>query len=283
MRLPDRAELRRGAELLLRTAKRFLDHSLLDWSAALTFYLVFSLVPALVILVSALGVIGDSATEPVLENIGELSPGPERGVVQNAVGELTSNQGIAGVGLLVGLLAALWTASGYVGSFLRAVNVISGVDDRAPFWKQRPLQMGITVGLILLLAVCSLAVVITGPLAREVAHIFGLDQIVELWDLLKWPVIVAVVMTLFALLYWSAPPFRSHGFRLLSVGGVVAGAIWGLASAGFGIYVANFDDYNATYGSLAGLFIFFTWLWLSNMALLYGAELNAELDRAGRS
>jgi membrane protein len=279
MRRPARDELDRWWGLLYRAGNRFVDHNLTDWAGALTFYLVLSLVPTLVILIAALGVIGNSVTEPILDNISELSPGAPRNVVQDGVAELTSNQGTAGVALLIGLGATLWTASAYVGSFLRGVNVIAGVHERTPFWKRRPLQMAITVGLILLLAVCSLAVVITGPLARDVAHALGLDQVVDLWDLVKWPLIVVVVMVLFALLYWSAPPFRAHGFRLLTPGSIVAGLIWGLASAGFGIYVANFDNYNETYGSLAGVVIFFVWLWLSNMALLYGAELNAELDR----
>jgi membrane protein len=279
MRRPGREEVERWWGLLYRAGNRFLDHNLVDWGGALTFYLVLSLIPTVVILIALLGVIGSSVTQPVLENLSELSPGAPRTVVQDGVSELTSNRGTAGVALLIGLAATVWTASSYVGSFLRGVNVIAEVHERTPFWKRRPLQMGITVGLILGLAVCSLAVVITGPLARDVAHALGLDDLVDLWDLLKWPLVVVVVMVLFALLYWSAPPFRAHGFRLLTAGSIVAGLIWGLASAGFGIYVANFDSYNKTYGSLAGVVIFFVWLWLSNMALLYGAELNAELDR----
>ena len=275
----DRAEIERWVRRLLATANRFLDHNLIDWGGALTFYATLSIVPALVILIALLGVIGSSVTEPVLENIDELAPGPSRNIVQHAVENLTAHRGGAIMALAIGVGATLWTASGYVGSFLRAVSVITGEGIRTPFWKRRPLQIAVTIAMILILAVCSLAVVVTGPLAREVAEVLGLEQLVALYDLLKWPVIVAVVMLLFALLYWSAPPFRNRGFRILTAGSIVAGVIWGAASAGFAIYVAHFDDYNKTYGSLAGIVIFFVWLWISNMALLYGAELNAELDR----
>jgi membrane protein len=181
---------------------------------------------------------------------------------------------------VIGLAAALWSASGYVGAFSRASNAIYEIDEGRPFWKLRPLQLAISLLLILLVAVSAIAVVLTGPLAEQVGDLFGLGSTaVTIWDLAKWPVILLVVTTMLAVLYYGAPNVRHPGFRWITPGGLLGVALWLLASAAFALYVANFSSYNKTYGSLAGVIVFLIWLWISNLAVLLGAELNAELER----
>jgi membrane protein len=266
--------------VLKRTVSEFRDDNLTDWAAALTYYAVLSIFPALVVLVSILGLAGDSATQSVLDNLDELGPGPATDIVSGAIKEISSSQGTAGIAFVLGLALALWSASGYVGAFSRASNAIYEIEEGRPFWKLRPLQLAISLLLILLVAVSAIAVVLTGPLAEQVGDLFGLGSTaVTIWDLAKWPVIVLVVITMLAVLYYGAPNVRHPGFRWITPGGLLGVTLWLLASAGFALYVSNFGSYNKTYGSLAGVIVFLIWLWISNLAVLLGAELNAELER----
>jgi membrane protein len=267
--------------VLKRTVHAFREDNLTDWAAALTYYAMLSIFPALVVLVSILGLAGDSATQSVLDNLNQLGPGPATDIVSGAMREIGSSQGTAGVALIIGLAVALWSASGYIGAFSRASNVIYEVEEGRPFWKLRPLQLAMSLLLILLVAVSAIAVVVTGPLAEQVGELFGLEgTAVTVWDIAKWPVIVLIVITMLGVLYYGAPNVRQPGFRWITPGGVLGVSLWILASAGFALYVANFGSYNKTYGSLAGVIVFLVWLWISNLAVLLGAELNAELERA---
>jgi membrane protein len=198
--------------------------------------------------------------------------GPIESVVQNKSG--------AGILLVVGLVAALWSASGYVGAFVRASNSIYEIDEERPFWKLRPQQVVITLVMVLLLAIVGLAVVVTGPVAEAVAKPIGLgDAAVTVWNLAKWPVLLALVMLMLAVLYYWAPNVRQRAFRWISPGSVFAVLVWTVATAGFAFYVASFGSYDKTYGSLGGVVVLLVWLWISNVAVLLGAELNAELER----
>jgi len=266
--------------VLKRTVREFREDNLTDWAAALTYYGILSIFPALIALVAVLGLAGDSATQALLDNLNSLGPGPANDIVTGAIKQIASNQGTAGVALVVGLAAALWSASGYVGVFSRASNVIYEIEEGRPFWKRRPLQIALTVMLLLLVAISAIAVVVTGPLAEQVGQLFGIEgTAVTVWDIAKWPVIVLVVVTMLAVLYYAAPNVRHHGFRWITPGGLLAVVLWIVASVAFTFYVANFGSYNATYGSLAGVVVFLVWLWISNLAVLLGAELNAELER----
>ncbi|MDQ4040831.1 MAG: YihY/virulence factor BrkB family protein [Actinomycetota bacterium] len=266
--------------VLKRTVREFRDDDLTDLAAALTYYGVLSLFPALIFLVSILGLVGQSATQPLLDNLSELAPGAANDIVSDAVRQIAANQGAAGFAFVLGLAVALWTASNYVGAFFRASNRIYEVEEGRPFWKLRPIQIAITLVMILLLALCAIAVVLTGPLAREVGDVIGAgDAAVTAWDIAKWPVIALVVITMFAILYWAAPNVKQPGFRWITPGGLLALFLWVAASAGFALYVANFGSYNKTYGSLAGVVVFLVWLWITNLAILLGAELNAEVER----
>ena len=267
--------------VLKRTVREFREDNLTDWAAALTYYAILSIFPALLAVVSVLGLIGESATQPLLDNLTELTPGPAQEIVTNAIQNLNQNQGAAGVLFVVGLATALWSASGYVGAFMRASNSIYEVDEGRPFWKLRPVQIAITLVMMILVSIGAVAVVLTGPLAEQVGNVIGLgDAAVTAWDIAKWPVLVLLVSFVFSILYWAAPNVKQPGFRWLTPGGILAVVLWIVASAAFALYVASFASYNKTYGSLGGVIVFLIWLWISNIAVLLGAELNAEVERA---
>ena len=255
-------------------------HGITDWAAALTYYGVLAIFPALIALVAILGLVGASATDPLIENLTELTPGAAAQIIKDAVEEVGASRGTAGVAFAIGIVGALWSASGYVGAFGRATNAVYETDEGRPFWKLRPLQLVVTTMLVLLLALCALAVVVTGPLAEKVGDVIGAGDIaVTTWDLAKWPVIAVVVTLLLTILYYAAPNVHQPGFRSIAPGAGIALLIWILASLAFAIFVANFASYNATYGGIAGVIVFLVWLWISNVAILVGAELNAELER----
>jgi membrane protein len=265
---------------LKRTVSSFRDKNATDWAAALTYYGVLAVFPALIALVSIIGLVGASATDSLLENLTELAPGPAREILTNAINTIADNRGTAGLAFVVGVGGALWSASGYVGAFGRASNALYEVEEGRPFWKLKPAQLVLTAVLIVLLALCGLAVVATGPIAEEIGKVLGMEgAVLDVWDVAKWPVIALVVSGIIAVLYWGAPNVRHKGFAWITPGGLLAVALWLVASALFALYAANFSSYNATYGALAGVVVFLVWLWISNNALLLGAAFNAELER----
>jgi membrane protein len=267
--------------VLKRTGKEFSEDNLTDWAAALTYYGVLSIFPALIVLVSILGLIGESATDPLLENLGSLAPGPAQEIFRSAIENLQGSQGAAGVFFVIGILGAIWSASGYIAAFMRASNAIYDIPEGRPIWKTLPVRVGLTVLLIVLTVISAVAVTLSGGLATEVGNLLGLgDTAVLVWDIAKWPVLLLLVSFMFAVLYWAAPNVKQPGFRWLSPGGVLAVIGWVIASAAFAFYVANFGSYNETYGALAGPIVFLVWLWVSNIMILLGAEFNAELERS---
>jgi membrane protein len=265
---------------LKRTVREFKEDNLTDWAAALTYYGVLAIFPALLVLTSILGLVGESATQPLIDELGKVAPGPAKEIFTNAIENLQGEQGAAGVIFIVGLLGALWSASGYVSAFMRASNAIYDMEEGRPIWKTLPVRVGLTLVLLVLLAVTTLAVVLTGGLAKEVGNLIGLgDTAVTVWNIAKWPVLLLVVSFMFALLYWAAPNVKQPGFRWVSPGGILAVLGWLIASAAFAFYVSNFGSYNKTYGALGGVIVFLVWLWISNIMILFGAEFNAELER----
>jgi membrane protein len=274
---------RSWAAVIKRTVREFKEDNLTDLAAALTYYGVLAIFPAVVALVSILGLVGHSATQPLIENLGKVAPGPAKTIFTSAVQNLQKSQGTAGVIFVVGLLGALWSASSYVSAFMRAANTIYDVEEGRPIWKTLPVRLGVTLVMIVLLAVSAVAVVLTGGLARQVGNLVGIGgSTVSVWDIAKWPVLLIVVSLMFSILYWAAPNVKQPGFRWLSPGGAFAVAVWVVASAAFALYVSNFSSYNKTYGALASVIVFLIWLWISNIAVLLGAELNAELERGRR-
>jgi membrane protein len=265
---------------LKRTVREFKEDNLTDWAAALTYYGVLAIFPALIVLVSILQLVGESATQPLLDELGKVAPGPAKEIFTSAIKDLQGDQGAAGVLFIVGLLGALWSASGYVSAFMRASNAIYDMEEGRPIWKTLPVRVGLTVVLLVLLALTTLAVVLTGGLAEQVGNLVGLgDTAVTVWNIAKWPVLLLVVSFMFALLYWAAPNVKQPGFRWVSPGGILAVVGWLIASAAFAFYVSSFSSYNKTYGALGGVIVFLVWLWISNIMILLGAEFNAELER----
>ncbi|MFI6102482.1 YihY/virulence factor BrkB family protein [Lentzea sp. NPDC051213] len=266
--------------VLKRTVKEFNDDNLTDWAAALTYYAVLSLFPGLIVLTSALALLGESTTQELLKYIDQVAPGQAAELVRSSIEELQRGQSAAGLLGIIGLVTAFWTASGYLGAFIRACNAIYDVKEDRPFWKTVPLQLGLTLGSVVLVALTLGALVLTGGIADTVGNAVGLgDTVVTVWDIAKWPVIVLLVSLAFAVLYWSSPNVRQPGFRWITPGSVLAIVLWGIATAGFTVYLANFASYNKTYGSLGGVIAFLVWLWISNIAVLLGAEFDAELRR----
>lgn len=269
--------------VLKRTVREFREDNLTDWAATLTYYGVLAIFPAIIALVSVLGLVGHSATQPLIDNLGKIAPGPARDIFTNAIQNLQRSQGTAGVVFIVGLAGALWSASSYVAAFMRASNAIYDVGEGRPIWKTVPVRLGVTLVLMVLLAVSAVAIVLTGGLAKQVGNLIGVGgSAVTVWDIAKWPVLLLVVSLMFAILYYFSPNVRQPGFRWLSPGGVFAVLVWIIASAAFAFYVASFSSYNKTYGALAGVIVFLVWLWISNIAVLLGAEFNAELERGRR-
>jgi membrane protein len=279
------AHARKGslAQTLKRTITEFKEDELTDRSAALTYYAVLSIFPALIALVSIVGLVGDpkTITKTLTDLVSSIGPSSAAETFKGPIEEMTKSSGTAGILLIVGIAAALWTASGYVGAFMRAANVIYEVEEGRSIVKLRPLQMLVTLVLILLVAVVLVALVVTGPVAKAVGDAIGVGSVaVTVWDIAKWPVLLAVVVAIIALLYYASPNAKLGGFKSILPGSALAVVVWLLASAGFAFYVANFGSYNKTYGALGGVVIFLVWLWITNVAILLGAELNAERERS---
>jgi membrane protein len=267
--------------VLRRTVDELQSDNLTDWAAALTYYGVLALFPMLIVLVALLGLVGQGGDIDTL--IRSLDRAGLPGVANNIADPLHSvvrHKGGAGALLTFGLLASLWSASGYIGAFMRASNAIYDVEEGRPFWKRRPLQVLMTLAMVLLIALVAIALVLTGSLATAVGDAIGVGTTaVDAWNVAKWPVMLIVVMTTFALLYYVAPNVRQPGFRWITPGGVLAVLLWVVASAGFGVYIANLGSYDKTYGALGSVIAFLVWMWITNLALLLGAEFDAELER----
>ncbi len=266
--------------VLKRTFKGVSADNLTDKAAALTYYGIQAIFPALLVLVSVLGLVGKSATQSLIQNLGKVAPGPAQQIFTSAIQNLQHSKGAAGFAAIVGIALALWSASGYIGAFMRASNAIYEVEEGRPFYVKRPVQLAVTLVMLVLLAISAVAVIVTGGLATQVGKLIGIgSSAITVWDIAKWPVLVLIVALMFSILYWAAPNVRQPGFRWLTPGGIFAVLVWIVASAAFAAYVANFSSYNKTYGALGGVIAFLVWLWISNLAVLLGAEMNAELER----
>ncbi|MEV4709467.1 YihY/virulence factor BrkB family protein [Actinoplanes sp. NPDC049316] len=265
---------------LKRTFKQFSQDNITDWAAALTYYGVLSIFPGVLVLVSVLGMLSDNGQQTVQETVQQVAPSQQ---IQNLVDQVLTqvqDPGKAGLAAIIGIVAAFWSASGYIGAFMRASNAIYDVPEGRPVWKTIPIRLAVTAVIGIMLILSAVIVVFTGGLASAVGQQIGLgENIVTVWNIAKWPVLVILVSLMFAILYWASPNAKTGGFRWVSPGGIFAVLVWVAASAAFAIYLANFADYNKTYGTLGGVIAFLVWLWISNIAIMLGAELDAELER----
>lgn len=282
-RAPDRSARlpkRSWWAVLKGTVKEFQADELVDRAAALTYYGVLSLFPALLVLVSLLGFAGKSTTQQVLDNIEKLAPSSTRDIISDAIRQLQAPGGLGSIVAVAGIVVAVWSASGYIAAFIRSANVVYDMPEGRPVWKVLPIRVGVTVVLLVLTVISALIVVFTGGLARAAGSAFGIgDVALTVWSIAKWPGLVVLVMAMIAILYWAAPNVKGRGFRWVTPGSVLALVVWMIASGGFAFYVAHFASYNKTYGTLAGVIVFLMWLWLSNIAVLLGLEFDAELAR----
>ena len=266
---------------LKRTWSEFREDNMTDWAAALTYYSVLAIFPALLAVVSVLGLIGPSATQPLIDNINTLAPGPAKDLLISAIRNIQHSSGAAGVLFVVSIALAIWSASGYVAAFMRASNVIYDVGEGRPIWKTLPTRVLTTLALLVMLALVAVGVTVTGSVASSVGQSLGVgDTAVTVWGIAKWPVVVLVVMAMFGLLYWAAPNVKHPRFRWVTPGSIAGVVLWIVASVLFAVYVGNFSSYNKTYGALGGVIVFLVWLWISNIAVLLGAVMNAEIERS---
>jgi len=269
--------------ILKRTVKEFQEDNLSDWAAALTYYGLLSLFPALIALVSILGLFGDpeKTTQTITDMVTQLGPQSAADTFAGPVESITTNRGAAGILFFVGLGLALWSASGYVGAFMRAANIVYETPEGRPFWKLRPLQLLVTLVMILLLAAVLLGLVLTGPVVSAVAGPLGVGSTAQtVFNIAKWPIMLIAVILMFAVLFHAAPNVKLPGFKWVTPGAILALVVWIVVSVAFAFYVANFGSYDKTYGALGGVVILLMWMWLTNIALLLGMELNAERERS---
>ena len=266
-----------------RAALEFKEDNMTDWAAALTYYGLLSLFPAIIALVSILGLVVDpkEATTALTKVVSSLGPASAAETFKGPIGSITSNDSTAGILLIVGLATALWSASGYIGAFMRASNVVWETPEGRGFFKLRPLQLLVTLVMVILVALIAVSLVLTGPIVDTVGNAIGLGSTATtIWDIAKWPVLLGVVILMLAILYYAAPNVKLPGFRWITAGSLFAVVVWIIASAAFAFYVANFGSYDKTYGTLGGLVSLLVWFWISNLALLFGMQLNAERERS---
>jgi len=271
--------------VLKRAFAEFRDDDMQTWAAALTYYAVLSLFPALLVLVALIGLVGEypKTSNAILDIVGSIGPKSAVDTLRGTVEGVVQNKGGAGALLGVGLLGAIWSASGYIGAFFKASNAIYEVEEGRPVWKLRPIQLALTIFFLVMSAFGAVVFVASGTIAESIGDTIGLGSTaVTVWTYAKWPVLAIAVMALIAVLYWAAPNVKQPKLRWLTPGGAVGLVMLVVASALFGLYVSNFGSYNKTYGTLAFVPLFLTWLWIANLALLFGAEVDAELERQRR-
>jgi membrane protein len=267
---------------LKRTVLEFQEDNLTDWAATLTYYGLLALFPALIVLVSIVGLVGDpqSTTNTLTDIVTRVGPDSAASTFEGPIRQVTESRGTAGFALIASTLVALWSASGYLGAFIRASNAIYETREGRPFWKLRPLQLLLTLVLVLLLAVMALGIVLTGPIVSDVAQPIGIsDTAVSIWNYAKWVLIALLFVVMIDVIYYASPNVKQRGFKWITPGSFVALVVWLLASAGFGLYASQFGSYNKVYGSLAGVVVILIWMWITNLAILFGHELNAERER----
>ncbi|MCD1573105.1 YihY/virulence factor BrkB family protein [Agromyces mediolanus] len=265
-----------------RTARTFFEGNGIDRAAALAFFSVLALFPAILVTASILALAGQEgrALGAAIDLAGDVLPRETVEFLRERLGEFAVSPA-ATLGVVTGAVVALWTASAYVTAFGRAMNDVYGVDEGRPVWKLRGIQLLVTAGFLALVSIIVLLLLLGGGIATAVAEQLGAGEAVQLtWAIARWPLMFAVLVCLIALLYRATPNVRQPRFRWLSVGAVLAIVVVAGASAAFAWYLTAFADYDRVYGSLAGAVVFLVWLWLVNGGLLIGAAFDAELERA---
>ena len=267
-------------QIFRRSAKQFKRHDISDRAAALTYFGVLAIFPAMLALISIFGLLGHSTTQGFLDNLQEIAPSGVNSFMHTVISQVQGRATAASIAAIVGIVIAIWSASGYIAAFMRASNAIYGVREGRPITRTAPVRVGVTVAMTIMLVISVLIIVVTGPVARQVGDALGIgDAAVVAWNIAKWPVLLVVVWLMFSLLYWACPNVKSTGRRWITPGAAIAIGLWLVCSGLFALYVSFSGSYNKTYGSLATVIIFLVWLWISNIALLMGLEFDAERQR----
>jgi membrane protein len=278
---PTDLEKRSWKYVLRKTVREFSSDQCTDIAAALTYYAVLSLFPGLIAIFSLLGIVGQgkAAGAASLQIIEQVAPGDTAKAIRGPIEQMASSPA-AGFALITGIVLAIWAASGYVGAFTRAMNRIYEIDEGRPFWKLKPVQLLVTVITVILVAAAAIILVVSGQVTEAVGNALGVGEVAKsIWSIAKWPVLALIVVLIIAILYYATPNAKQPKFRWISIGALLAIVVLAVATLAFGLYVANFSNYDKTYGSLAGIVVFLLWLWIANLALLFGAEFDAELER----
>lgn len=265
--------------LLKRVRVEFSNDNVTDLAAALTYYAVLAIIPGLIVLLSILG-LTHTNTSQLTTQVRNIAPGSTASVIQTLIHQAKSHHSGAGIAAIAGIVISLWSASGYVAAFMRASNRVYDIGEGRPIWKTAPIRLGVTLFGVLILVAVAVIVLVTGPVAGSVGRAIGVGgTAVQIWDIGKWPILLVLISVLLAVLFWAAPNAKQAGIKWVSPGGVLATVVWLIISALFALYVTEFSSYNKTYGPLAGVVVFLVWLWLTNVSLLVGLEVNAELER----
>lgn len=270
---------------LKSASKKFQADEMADRAAALTYYMMMSLFPALLVGVSLLGLLGDESL--VARAVDYASDNGAPAEVTDALEALltktvTATGGAVSSALVLGVVVALYGAAGAFGAAGRALNHVYGVTEKRSFLKHKLADIGCTVLVIALALVALVSVFLGGGLANDLFGTIGLgDTAAAVWRVTRWAVAIAAVLAIYSLVFALAPDIDARRRRILSPGGLVGVGIWIVASVGFFFYVSNFGKYGATYGAFAGAVVLLLWLYISSIAFLFGAELNSVVDREG--
>jgi len=265
-----------------RTFDQFRADGVTNLAAALTYRSVLSLFPGLLALVALLGVLGQypQTFNDILVIVGRVAPASAVQALQGPLEGVITNKGGADALLGVGLAGAIWAASGYIGAFSWATNVIWEAKEGRSWYRQWPFNVAVTLVALILLAAILIALVLSGPLATAVGEQIGVGHTgLRVWEVAKWPAIVVVVTFMIGGLYYLAPNVRQPPPRWLTPGALFAVVAWMATSGLFGLYVAGLGSYNKTYGTLGAIITFLVWVWLTNTAILLGVELDSEIER----
>lgn len=267
--------------LLRRTVHEFGQDGGIDVAAGLTFFAVLSVFPAALAIVSLIGIVGNgrATVDRLLALLSQVVPSAVTETLRQPL-EGIATTSTANITFVIGVLAALWSSSTFVSAFSRAMNRIYEIDEGRPYWKRKPAQLAVTILLLILILISAVIVVVSGPIFRTLGETIGIGTTaVAVWNVAKWPILTAIVVMLVAVLYATTPNIQQPRFRWLSLGAILAIVLLAAASTGFGFYVSNFATYSHTFGALAGVIIFLVWVFLVNISLLLGAELNTEIER----
>ena len=276
--LPDGAWRR----IARRTFDQYQADGITNLAAALTYRSILSLFPGLIALVALLGVLGQypQTFDAVLKIVASFAPPSTVQTVSVPVRQIILHKGGAGALLGAGLAGVIWAASGYVGTFSWAANVLWEAKRGRSWYRQWPFNVAVTLVALVLITAVLLALVLSGPIANSVGRQLGVGSTgLTIWSIARWPAIVAVVTFMISGLYYVAPNVRPPSWRWLTPGAILAVVAWAVASLGFAVFLANFGSYNKVYGTLGAIVTFLIWVWLANVAALLGIELDAEVER----